>query len=374
MGGMQGLLSTFTIAAALTLGHATPATANGDTADAAPTPAQAIRPYTLEDFLQHPHTTRSYVEAWYYELHLDSGEILQIHFCITNLGLFSGRCGVQATLMKPGEAGLSLGRELPPERFAQDSDIPRLTFGEHAWIHGLPPDEHAIHFAIGKGPGIELTAAFSNMIPGFVVGDGVILFDRPRNAKVAMMVAIPRARFTGVLTVGGLARAVSGWAYSEHAYQTLRTKGFLGHRLQFRQMDARHSVSMSLLQTNDRQDHARIQIAFVTDNTRVLAVFPGIELSVSPDALCAPLDPGSTLSARAWTDDASLTAAWHEDAFLHRFRLTEQMNPILACVVQGLVGDPVFYRFAARADMELTLDGRLIPIAGTGFREVSFMP
>jgi hypothetical protein len=144
-------------------------------AEEAPGPQAQVRPYGLQDHLPMGWGESGCSESWFYEFHLDSGQRLLVNFLRTNQYFLGPVLGLQIWLMGRDRKPLYLGRELPAERFRLERNPLALVWGRTGSMAGLPPDNHRVRVATNKPPGLALDAVFSEMTPGFVQGDGIIL-------------------------------------------------------------------------------------------------------------------------------------------------------------------------------------------------------
>ena len=329
----------------------------------------ALRPYCSGDYFSESHLTRFYFETWYYELQLLSGHFVQISFFRTNLGLLPDYCGVQAWISKVGEEPVFAGRLLPLHRYVETPENHCIEFGSRDHVRGLPPLRHELRISVGSKPHVHLHAVFTDMVPGFVLEDGRLLLRKGRRERDVgrLKVAIPRARVTGTMTIGASSTAITGWGFSEHGRVNLRAGRLLQRLSQTRFSDDGHTVSIDVAEGAGRYGGERTGLVFVTDGREVLAAHRPAEISaheiVERVAFRIPIAFGTVAPGMP----ASVHASWREEARLHEYMLTDEMNRLESYVVRLLLGEIGFFRSTCSFAAEFPVKGGTGKVSGTGF-------
>ena len=181
-------------------------------------PVGPVRTYVALDQLRRTHDTRFTLEEWTYTIELDDGTTLFVTFAYSNLWFLSPSVAIEASVVRPGEEAVLYGGRASADGYREDPASGRIELTPRAFIEGVPPREHRIHAESDWHDGLVLDLRFSDMWPGFVVGDGIFRVGDDPDARVQLMVASPRASVEGTLTTGDRTQHVRGFAVAEHGF------------------------------------------------------------------------------------------------------------------------------------------------------------
>ncbi|HHX66406.1 MAG TPA: hypothetical protein GX702_16130 [Chloroflexi bacterium] len=169
-----------------------------------------------QDDAAHPSTSPFYFEWWYYDVSFGDGEALSLTFHLTDivkpaslsgsvtLSLFGDNRRVRHHLMPyPRDAIHASNRycdtRIGPNRCRQEGNGYRVEIDE---------------------PGLQLDIYFETIIGGWRPGQGMFRFG-DGTGYFAWLVAQPKARVSGTLTLNGFTRSIQGWGYHDHNWGTV---------------------------------------------------------------------------------------------------------------------------------------------------------
>jgi hypothetical protein len=149
---------------------------------------------------------------------------------------------------------------------------------------------------------------------------------------MGVKVSIPRARVQGSLRVGDKTRAITGWAVAIHQYENRPAPLYLDKFWQLRHMDATGSLSLSQLQSSTAHGGEKASWGFMADARGRVSLLRGIQVETSGAA---------SFQCRARAQDADIGMTVHKGQRLQRFRLTQDLNSLVALIVRLVFGDVV---------------------------------
>ncbi|OZF40977.1 hypothetical protein CH294_02005 [Rhodococcus sp. 14-2483-1-1] len=198
--------------------------------------------------------SRTGFEHWYFDAHLDDG-----HTIIGFLNLrrpeepaMVAKPSVEILIYAPdGTRRQIFKRYSKKESSASMSHCDVRVGPNHAWAE-FPPDSLPIHHLSLSEENVTFDLRFHNELPSWMPGEGETLFGE--TDVFGWVVAAPRARVEGSITIGARTKAVSGRGYADHNWGAGDMKSVIDRWHWGRLYDDDYSLLYALVKTQERLD------------------------------------------------------------------------------------------------------------------------
>jgi hypothetical protein len=186
------------------------------------TPSGDLRPMEIENLYPNKLSSNFANEFWTYYFLLNDDIQLNIVFSTAGFGRFKSPVGgARLTMSNFNGKEYNVSREAPlgDLEFRKEDFFFRPHKRMEMWFEGdLRRGSHRVRYNTTKDNitydvDIELT----QMSDGLQWGDGIFRMDGER---IGIVMAIPKARARGTITINGVKKQVSGTAYMDHTWQT----------------------------------------------------------------------------------------------------------------------------------------------------------
>ncbi len=167
-----------------------------------------------ENDAQHPYDNRFYWEWWYFDAAFDDGHRCVLELQTPNIvNMFNqDEAAMLFNVYTPEGVEYNNIVPFPADMWSSSTATCDVAIGDNT-IKGFYP-EYKVKFS-HENRACDLT--FTTLIPGWTRGTGAIMFGTPaKNNLFGWVVAQPRARGEGTLTVDGRDHVVSGIGYHDH--------------------------------------------------------------------------------------------------------------------------------------------------------------
>ena len=157
-------------------------------------------------------------EWWYLDAHLDDGTVVVVNFLTKPMSRIRGGAAphVKITVTAPDGSERRVEDWVPPGRFRASEDACDVAIGNSTFRGDLR--RYEVHAEAGE---VVADLALEGVVPPWRPGTGKMIFGEDPGAFFGWMVAVPFGRVSGRLSIGGVAREVSGTGYHDHNYGTV---------------------------------------------------------------------------------------------------------------------------------------------------------
>ena len=217
---------------------------------------------------QHPYGGRFYWEWWYFDAQFDDGHRCVLELQWPNLtNILARECTMLFNVYTPEGSQYNNIVPFPAEMWRASRETCDVAIGDNT-IRGYYP-EYRVRF---RHEDLACDLVFENLLPGWTRGTGEIMFGMPEKEQVfGWVVAQPRARVHGTLTVDGVEREVSGLGYHDHNWGNGMVTRYLSHWVWGRLTTDRLTMIFADVATSRRCGEIHIPIVFLAlDDTIVL--------------------------------------------------------------------------------------------------------
>jgi predicted secreted hydrolase len=266
-------------------------------------PAGASLPYTAFqggpgqgmplDFMSfHPLTQESgYCENWNFYVQGEDGTLFSASLAITNLGLHTFDCTINATLAPRGQQPTVVHKEYRRRALkASTANYDVRIGGNRAW--GAPP---LYHLRLREDT-IQADLDFSAELPPYRRGDGTIRLGTDGKMIFATGMLTPRARVHGTVNIGGQTHTIEGSGYHDHTWQTIKMTDLAQRSSVLRLWDGDLTLVLQDMDLTDTYGGAKLQVGLLGQGNRIVAT--SSHYTFEPQRM--EKEPGSPIPVRAY--------------------------------------------------------------------------
>jgi hypothetical protein len=157
-----------------------------------------------------------FTESWTFVYYTDDGGGGYIQFSIARVGFAIKQIGAHHTHYSSEGKSYYQKEILSQKDLRWDEKGPRLTMANSEWDGFCPK----IHVKLPL-PGLETDMTFNCLVGPWRPGAGPVHYFTPDGDWYNLIVTTPLARIDGTIKVEGREKKVTGWAYIDHASQTV---------------------------------------------------------------------------------------------------------------------------------------------------------
>ncbi len=225
---------------------------------------QGLRP---KDDALHFYDNRFYWEWWYFDAHFDDGHRCVLELQYPNLtNMLAKECAMLFNVYTPDGREYNNIVPFPQSLWRASAETCDVAIGDNT-IQGYYP-EYRVKF---KHDGLACDLLFENLLPGWTRGTGEVMFGRPEKHQVfGWVVAQPRARVSGTLTVDGVEREVTGLGYHDHNWGSGFLPLYVSHWIWGRLSTDRLTMIFADISTTRRCGSIRIPLVFLALDDRIV--------------------------------------------------------------------------------------------------------
>jgi hypothetical protein len=159
----------------------------------------------------------SYTEDWNFYVQSEDGTLFSASLAVTNLGLHTFDCMVNATLAPRGRPPIVLHKEYRRNALqASTANYDVRIANNHAW--GASP---LYHLEL-REDNLKADLEFRAELPPYRRGDGTIWLDPQGKKMFATGMLTPLAHVRGTITADGQTYTIKGPGFHEHTWQTIK--------------------------------------------------------------------------------------------------------------------------------------------------------
>lgn len=327
-------------------------------------PEELNRGLRPEDDARHPYEGPLYWEWWYFDAQLEDG-----HRCVLELQYpnllkpLARQCFMLFNVYTPDGRQLNNMVPFPASEWLASRETCEVAVGENT-VRGYYP-EYRVHFRHGD---LACDLLFTNLLPGWTRGTGEVMFGRPDRKRVfGWVVAQPRARVEGTLTVDGVTREVSGLGYHDHNWGNAFLPLYVSHWIWGRLFHERLTMIFAEVNTSRRCGRIRIPVLFLALDDRIVLESSRVEFQVAEyrtDGRGYQVYPSKIIFSFAERD---VSGEFH-------LRVKEEMESIMTLAERlpapalklfgRAVAGPAYYRFLSDYRGHLRIGGEELELEG----------
>jgi hypothetical protein len=298
------------------------------------------------DDAQHPYDKRTYWEWWYFDAEFDDG-----HRCVMELqtpniaGKFNpDEVAMLFNVYTPDGREYNNNVAFPADLWRSSTSTCDVAIGDNT-IAGYYP-EYKVKFA-HENLACDLT--FTNLIPGWTRGTGEIMFGTPdKNNLFAWVVAQPRARVAGTLTVDGEECRVTGLGYHDHNWGSGFLPLYVSHWIWGRLSDERFTMIFADITTTRKCGGYVVPLVFLALDDKIILESARAECVASEyvtDSNGFQVYPSKVDFEFAERDVAGELHFEVTRELENVNMLSDMLSPSLANVIGSALVAPAYYRF-----------------------------
>jgi len=235
----------------------------------------------------------------------------------------------------------------PGSAWSASTETCDVAVGENI-IEGYYPT-YTVKFRHGE---LACDLTFENLLPGWTRGTGEIMFGRPEKEQLfGWVVAQPRAKVSGALTVEGKEHRVSGLGYHDHNWGSGFLPSYVSHWIWGRLSDDRFTMIFADITTTRRCGGVRVPLVFLALDDKIVLE--------SARADCAAYDYVTDIQGlQVYPSKIDFEFAERDVAGDLKFEVLEELECVntmgdklpepLFNLVSKTVAAPVYYRLLSR--------------------------
>ncbi|MGU3432538.1 hypothetical protein ACNHUS_05925 [Actinomycetes bacterium M1A6_2h] len=299
-------------------------------------------------------------EHWYFDAHLDNGDIIVgfVNMRRPEEPSLVAKPSVEVLIYSPDGTRRQIFTKYPKKDASASMVKCDVRVGPNrAWAE-FPETGLPIHHLHLDEEDVVVDLAFHNELPSWMPGEGETLFGE--TDVFGWVVAAPRARIAGTITVGGRTTDVTGRGYADHNWGAGDMKRVIDRWHWGRLYDDDFSLLYAIVITQERLGGHR--------STPLMLAYRGTVILSTGDVTLTegPLRFDST-AGRNYPEWIRLTVPDKVDLLLtvekvvHAHDLLDDVpvarTKALKPLVHKLVGHPGYFRFDSRFELTVTVDG-----------------
>lgn len=325
-----------------------------------------VQQTTMLDFLRHPDDSRYYTESWTAVMRSEQGHILFVQFIYTNIGVISGRCGVNVILSMPGKEAQHYGFEYDTDKYKETFSTGTIQVGPN--MLALKDGRFSMRV---EDPQFRLSVKGRAWTNGVKLHKGRLWLKEDKSAYMDAWYHVPRGDFEGEMLVGSNRVNIKGDFYLDHLAQSRLNSDYTSRWWTVRLFAKDHTVDFFAIRFNKDNGGGRIERAIVTDRNQVLlfegdAEFKADERRKDPNGHSYDTRYTLTIKGKDMTVSGTITGR----RLFDREAVMERLSWFQRGIAKMIAGNPIIYRLEADTDLVLTKgDGETTPIKGIAIIE-----
>lgn len=313
----------------------------------------------------HPYDNRFYWEWWYFDAQFDDG-----HRCVLEL-----QTPNIVNMFAPDEVAMLFnvytpdGKEhnnivgFPRSLWSASTETCDVAIGDNT-IKGYFP-EYRVKF---EHENLACDLLFENLLPGWTRGTGEIMFGSPeRHQLFGWVVAQPRSRVSGTISVDGVEHEVTGLGYHDHNWGSGFLPLYVSHWIWGRLTNERFTMIFADITTTKRCGGIRVPLVFLAKDDRIVLE------SARADCRAYEYVPDSK-GFQIYPSKVDFEFAERDVAGKLSFEVTKELEMVntlaekLPAGIVGLLGKtvagPAYYRFLSDYEGWITVGDERLEIEG----------
>lgn len=306
---------------------------------------------------------------------MDSGGWLIVYFFKFRIPV-AQKWGLIVTHVEPDGKRHFFKAEIPENEIETRPGSAYIRLGKNVF-EGSAPNYRA---SLDVG-GLKADLKFSNKVPTWRPGSGVMYYTEDESVFNEIGVMLPMSRVTGKLVYDGVTIDTAGWGYGDRAFTNLNY---------FKQNEMIYAVR-GFPKKNDRAKHTMSMLEYKTNKAYGSIRIPWIIIMSEDGYLVATKDfqmkpadfrvDKNTGYSYPWQiemtgrdGDCSFRLVSRADRLDEVLDVIEEFPPYLRPLAKKFFSRPVFYRFSGKVTGEIVKsDGSKIPLDLEGYSEVTFI-
>ncbi len=220
------------------------------------------------DDAQHPYQNRFYWEWWYLDAAFDDGHRCVLELQTPNIiNMFNpNEVAMLFNVYTPDGVEHNNIVPFPASMWSSSTETCDVSVGEN-FIRGYYP-EYRVRMA-HENLACDLT--FTNLIPGWTRGTGEIMFGTPsKNNLFGWVVAQPRARVEGTISVDGKEHQVTGIGYHDHNWGSGFLPLYVSHWIWGRLSTERFTMIFADISTTRKCGGYEVPLVFLALDDKIV--------------------------------------------------------------------------------------------------------
>ncbi|MDD3719665.1 MAG: lipocalin-like domain-containing protein [Actinomycetota bacterium] len=297
------------------------------------------------DDAQHPYDGRFYWEWWYFDAQFDDGHRCVLELQYPNLtNILAKECTMLFNVYTPDGRACNNIVPFPLSMWRASRETCDVAIGDNT-IQGYYPEYH-VRLAHDN---LACDLTFENLLPGWTRGTGEVMFGMPEKQQVfGWVVAQPRARVSGTLSVDGVEHEVNGLGYHDHNWGNGIIPRYLSHWVWGRLSTDRLTMIFADVVTSRRCGDIHIPIVFLALDDRIVLECSRAEFKVGeyvPDSVGFQVYP-SCVGLEFCERDVAGEFHFKISKELEMVNtLAEKLPPGAVKLVGKTFAGPAYYRF-----------------------------
>jgi hypothetical protein len=312
-------------------------------------------------------------EHWYFDAHLDDGNTIIgfINMRKPEEPAFVAKPSVEILIYSPDGSRRQIIKKYPKKEASASIAACDVRVGPNHAHAEFPPDSLPIHHLHLAEEDVVFDLAFHNELPSWMPGDGETLFGD--TDVFGWVVAAPRARITGTITIGGVTTSVTGRGYADHNWGAGDMKRVIDRWHWGRLYDDDYSLLYATVITQKRLGRHQSRPLMLARGGEIVLSTGEAELTEGPAVY-------NHIAGRSHPEWIRLTVEGTVDLLLtvrsvvHAHDLLDDV-PVARTrfakpLVHKLVGHPGYFRFDSTFELTVTLEGKTETRTGTTLHEL----
>lgn len=215
----------------------------------------------------HPYENRFYFEWWYFDAQFDDGHRCVLELQTPNLvNIFADECALLFNVYTPDDKEHNNIVPFSSSMWSASAETCDVAIGDNT-IKGYYP-EYRVKFS-HENLACDLT--FKNLLPGWTRGNGEIMFGQEKKHNLfGWVVAQPRAKVTGTISVDGVTHEVSGLGYHDHNWGSGFLPSYVSHWIWGRLTNERFTMIFADITTTRKCGGVRVPLVFLALDDRII--------------------------------------------------------------------------------------------------------
>jgi hypothetical protein len=318
---------------------------------------RATKGITKQELKPMPDQSGFYSWTYTFMLYTDDNSSAMIQFTYWKYLLMSQH-GLLFSFIDKGDKQILQKAMFKAEEVSYHADPPQLYMGRNYW-KGFYPDFY-LHLdmpAIEGRPAMKADLHLKCRTPGWRPGDGPVHYETPDGPWYDLIVVIPWADLDGAIYVGGQAKKIKGWGYSDHNTQTVFPTTQLSQLFALRSFSDNYAVNFLDYVAPPALGNTRSTWILVMKGNRILYATDKWERKLS-DTTREP-SRGYSYARRVEIKidqpDCKLTGTIKGVKFLEAIDTMAELPSFIRPIAEQFVTAPVFIRQNATVDWRLIL-------------------
>ncbi|MBU1430717.1 hypothetical protein KKF91_09195, partial [Myxococcota bacterium] len=233
-----------------------------------------ISPTTNADWAQHPDKHDYYTESWNAILKADDGHTIYLTFLYTNIGVMSGRSGVNISISPPNSTkAKSYQWEYDTEDFSDKKSTIKIKNNQFK-LEGRDAE------ILIKEKNFKLNVKIKGQLNGVKIHSGKVILDKDKKEYVQTFFHVPRGDLEGTMLIDGRNYTLKGIAYIDHWAQNVLGGDYSTRWFNVRAFGKKHTFISLMWRYKESYGKGLKGWAMVADGSKVLAVTDQVKLHV----------------------------------------------------------------------------------------------